>query len=177
MWLANARVKRLFRGDGEVTRRLEDLAADAGAALRARQQSLATAESCTGGMVAAALTSVSGSSAWFMAGWVTYSNAAKQRDLGVPAYLIETHGAVSAEVVEAMALGARSRAGTDWSLAVSGIAGPGGGTPFKPVGTVWLAWAGPNGVVSEHHLFAGDRAAVRHAAVETLLAGLLARLG
>lgn len=152
------------------------LATEVGHALKHAGQTLATAESCTGGGIAAAVTDVAGSSGWFLAGWVTYSNAAKSRDLGVPERLIERHGAVSAEVVEAMARGARERAGSDWALSVSGVAGPGGGTPFKPVGTVWLAWASADGVQSVHHLFAGDRETVRREAVCRALAGLLVRL-
>lgn len=156
--------------------RLVRLATEVGHCLRQRGETIATAESCTGGLVAAALTDVPGSSAWFMAGWVTYSNAAKQRDLGVDAELILRCGAVSAPVVEAMATGARTRAATHWSIAVSGVAGPGGGSPEKPVGTVWLAWAGSDGVRSEVCHFDGPRAAVRHAAVCHALATLLERL-
>jgi len=152
------------------------LATELGHTLREQGQTIATAESCTGGLIAAALTEVPGSSAWFMAGWVTYSNAAKQRDLGVDTALITAHGAVSAPVVEAMAAAARVRAGTDWAIAVSGVAGPGGGSADKPVGTVWLAWAGPAGVHSERCRFCGGRAAVRHAAVCHALATLLERL-
>lgn len=155
---------------------LVGLATEVGHALRRRSETIATAESCTGGLAAAALTEVPGSSAWFMAGWVTYSNAAKQRDLGVDAGLILRCGAVSGPVVEAMAGGARTRAATDWSVAVSGVAGPGGGTADKPVGTVWLAWAGVDGVHSECRRFDGPRAVVRHAAVCHALATLLERL-
>lgn len=155
---------------------LDWLATELGHALRDDGQTIATAESCTGGLIAAALTEVPGSSAWFMAGWVTYSNAAKQRDLGVDAALIANHGAVSAAVVETMAAGARQRAGTTWAVAVSGVAGPGGGSADKPVGTVWLAWAGPDGVRSERCFFQGPRAAVRHAAARHGLATLLGRL-
>jgi len=152
------------------------LATEVGHTLRDHHLTVATAESCTGGLVAAALTEIPGSSAWFMAGWVTYSNAAKQRDLGVDAQLIIDHGAVSRPVVEAMARGARQRAETDWAVAVSGVAGPGGGTADKPVGTVWLAWAGAGGVLSERCHFDGARAAVRHAAACHALSILLGRL-
>lgn len=110
-------------------------------ALLARRRTITTAESCTGGLIAAACTSLAGSSDWFERGFVTYSNAAKTELLGVPAALIATHGAVSAEVACAMAEGAVARAGTDLAVAVTGVAGPGGGTPAKPVGTVWLATA------------------------------------
>lgn len=152
------------------------LATEVGHALRERGQTIATAESCTGGLLAAALTEVPGSSVWFMAGWVTYSNAAKQRDLGVDPALILAHGAVSGPVVTAMAAAARARAGTDWAIAVSGVAGPGGGSAEKPVGTVWLAWAGPQDVRSECCHFGGLRATVRHAAACHALATLLDRL-
>lgn len=135
-------------------------------ALRARGWMLAVAESCTGGLIAAACTSVAGSSDWFDAGFVTYSNAAKRRQLGVPAVLIERHGAVSGEVARAMAEGALAHSDADIALAVTGIAGPGGGTPGKPVGTVWMAWAhrgAPAGSACLH--LDGDRASVREQTV------------
>lgn len=141
----------------------------------AQGQRLATAESCTGGMVAAAMTALAGSSDWFERGYVTYSNAAKAGELGVPVALIEGAGAVSEEVARAMALGARVRSGASWAVALTGVAGPGGGSPKKPVGTVWLAWAGPQGEVSARCFrFAGDRNAVREQAVAAALEGLLA---
>jgi nicotinamide-nucleotide amidase len=152
------------------------LATELGYTLRERSQTIVTAESCTGGLIAAALTEVPGSSAWYMAGWVPYSNAAKQRDLGVAAELILRHGAVSGPVVEAMARAARERTGSDWAIAASGVAGPGGGSAEKPVGTVWLGWAGPADVRSERCHFDGARATVRHAAVCHALATLLGRL-
>jgi nicotinamide-nucleotide amidase len=108
--------------------------------LRARNWRLATAESCTGGLVAAACTAVAGSSEWFDRGFVTYSNEAKHELLGVPRALIDAHGAVSAPVARAMAEGAIARSGADLAVSVTGIAGPGGATPDKPVGTVWLGW-------------------------------------
>jgi nicotinamide-nucleotide amidase len=113
--------------------------------LRARGWRMAAAESCTGGLVAASCTALAGSSDWFEAGWVTYSNEAKTASLGVRAQTLAAHGAVSAEVVEAMARGAIARSGAQLAVAISGIAGPGGGSPVKPVGTVWvaLAWAEP----------------------------------
>ncbi|HEX4870094.1 MAG TPA: CinA family protein [Moraxellaceae bacterium] len=148
---------------------LTDLAARIGEGLRAGNAWLATAESCTGGGIAEAITRVAGSSTWFERGWVTYSNAAKTEELGVDAALLAAHGAVSEAVARAMAEGARARAGTDWALAVTGIAGPGGGTADKPVGTVWLAWAGPAGTRAERHCFAGDRDAIRRATVATSL--------
>ncbi|MBI5257109.1 MAG: CinA family protein [Burkholderiales bacterium] len=144
--------------------------------LRARGQHLATAESCTGGLIAAACTDLAGSSDWFERGFVSYSNAAKTELLGVPAALIEAHGAVSEPVARAMAAGARARSQAEWAVAVTGVAGPGGGTAAKPVGLVWLAWAGPDGVEAECHRFAGDRAAVRQATVACALQGLLARV-
>ncbi len=143
-------------------------------ALRARGWRMATAESCTGGMIAAACTDLAGSSDWFERGFVTYSNAAKCELLGVPAALIEAHGAVSEPVARAMALGARAHAPVDLSVAVTGVAGPGGGSAAKPVGTVWLAWCTAEGVWAERCLFAGDRAAVRRATVARALQGLRA---
>ena len=135
-------------------------------ALRQRNWRIATAESCTGGLIAAACTSVAGSSDWFERGFVTYSNAAKIEMLGVDAALIAAQGAVSEAVARAMALGAIGRAQVDLSVAVTGIAGPGGATPGKPVGTVWLAlaWrdaAGALQVTTQHLQLDGDRAAVR----------------
>jgi nicotinamide-nucleotide amidase len=126
---------------------------------------LATAESCTGGMVAAACTDLAGSSAWLERGFVTYSNAAKTEMLGVDAALIAAHGAVSEPVARAMAAGALQRSHAQVSVAVTGVAGPSGGSDAKPVGTVWFAWGLPGGVKSEVMHFAGDRAAVRTATV------------
>ena len=119
----------------------EDTVLALGDALRSRHWKLTTAESCTGGLIAAACTSVAGSSDWFERGFVTYSNAAKVEAIGVTAALIAAHGAVSAEVARAMAEGALAHAHADLAVAVTGIAGPGGATPGKPVGTVWLAIA------------------------------------
>jgi len=129
-----------------------------------RQWMLATAESCTGGMVAAACTDLAGSSAWLERGFVTYSNAAKTQMLGVDAQLITSHGAVSEPVARAMAQGALLHSAAQVALAITGVAGPGGGSVAKPVGTVWFAFAGPWGVHSELQHFGGDRAAVRQAA-------------
>lgn len=135
---------------------------------------VATAESCTGGWIAKVLTDIPGSSAWFHGGYVSYSNAAKAAMLGVPAELIATHGAVSREVVEAMAIGAQRRSGAEFALAVSGIAGPGGGAPDKPVGTVWFAWMGPGDRLrNDVSRFPGDREAVRRQTVAGALEGLL----
>ena len=145
-------------------------------ALKARGQMMATAESCTGGLIAGACTEISGSSDWFERGFVTYSNAAKTELLGVPAVLIEAHGAVSEPVARAMAEGAVAHSHARLSVAVTGVAGPTGGSADKPVGTVWFGWATPQGVFTEHQRFDGDRAAVRQATVAHALAGLLQRL-
>jgi nicotinamide-nucleotide amidase len=153
------------------------LVARLAAALRARAASLATAESCTGGMVAAACTSIAGSSDWFERGVVTYSNAAKSELLGVAPELIARHGAVSAEVARAMASGLLARAPTAFALAVTGIAGPGGGSAEKPVGTVWIATAARDGASEALLLQAsGDRAAIRHQALVRALEQMLARI-
>jgi nicotinamide-nucleotide amidase len=148
------------------------------AALRRRHWHLASAESCTGGLIAAACTAVAGSSDWFERGFVTYSNAAKSDMLGVDPALIAAHGAVSEPVARAMAEGAVQRAGVDLGVAVTGIAGPGGATPGKPVGTVWLALArrdASTGVQLRAELLQlqGDRAAVREQAVRRALRRLL----
>ncbi len=155
--------------------RIQQLVDELAVCLQARDQRLAAAESCTGGWVAKVCTDAVGSSAWFDSGFVTYSNAAKQRMLGVAAALLEAHGAVSEPAVRAMAAGALARSDAHWSLAVSGIAGPGGGSAAKPVGTVWFAWAGPQDrLASRCCHFVGDREAVRRQSVETALEGLLA---
>ena len=129
--------------------------------LRGSGETLALAESCTGGLIAARITRVAGSSAWFLEGAVTYSNQAKTRMLQVPGELIEELGAVSAEVAVAMAKGARATSGADLALSVTGIAGPGGGTPEKPVGTVFIALADRNACVVREYQFPGDRGRVR----------------
>ncbi|MDO7901581.1 CinA family protein [Pseudomonas sp. K1(2024)] len=149
------------------------LSARLGEHLSRLEAQVSTAESCTGGGIAEAITRVSGSSAWFEAGYVTYSNAQKTRQLGVPPLLFEQVGAVSQEVVEAMVRGAQAASGARFAVAVSGIAGPGGGSPLKPVGTVWLAWADGARVVSERRQFDGDREAVRRQTVLAALDGLL----
>lgn len=137
---------------------------------------LSTAESCTGGMIAAHCTDLAGSSAWFDRGFITYSNEAKAQMLGVPNELIAIHGAVSEPVALAMALGAVYWSGAQASIAVTGVAGPSGGSPEKPVGTVWLAWC-INGIVSaEIKHFAGNRNQVRQATVKHALLGLIMRL-
>ncbi|MBK1717595.1 CinA family protein [Thiocystis violacea] len=157
---------------------LDDIAARVGEQMRARGSMLATAESCTGGWIAKVVTDLAGSSAWFDRGFVTYSNAAKQEMLGVDADLLETHGAVSEPVVKAMVAGALARGRAEVAVAVSGIAGPGGAVPGKPVGTVWLAW----GLAGRQPLarclrLEGDREAVRAQAVQAALLGLLEVLG
>jgi nicotinamide-nucleotide amidase len=142
--------------------------------LRTRGQTMATAESCTGGMIAAACTSLAGSSLWFERGVVSYSNAAKSELLGVPPALIAAHGAVSEEVALAMAQGLLARAPVDYVVAVTGIAGPDGGNDAKPVGTVWLALASKQGKPRAwREQFAGDRAEVRLATVRTALNAVL----
>lgn len=144
--------------------------------LQALGWQLTTAESCTGGMIAAACTDLAGSSVWFERGFVSYSNESKTGLLGVASDLIQAHGAVSQEVAQAMAAGALAHSRAQVAVAVTGVAGPGGGSAAKPVGTVWLAWATPTGVSAELAHFAGDRAAVREAAVQRALQGLLERL-
>jgi nicotinamide-nucleotide amidase len=146
-------------------------------ALQDRGWMMATAESCTGGMIAARCTDLAGSSHWFERGLVTYSNAAKSQLLGVPADLIQQHGAVSEPVARAMASGAAHHAHVQVSVAVTGIAGPSGGSADKPVGTVWFAWCVGGQLSSECRVFDGDRAAVREATVGHALQGLLNRLG
>jgi nicotinamide-nucleotide amidase len=150
------------------------LAARLGDALFARDWQMATAESCTGGGIAASLTDIPGSSAWFDRGFVTYSNASKQEMLGVQADTLAAHGAVSEAVVRQMAEGALTRSHARLAVSVSGIAGPGGATPAKPVGTVWVAWAGRDMATrARRYQFDGDRQAVRRQAVEAALQGLL----
>jgi nicotinamide-nucleotide amidase len=152
------------------------LAEALGRAALARRARIATAESCTGGLVAGAITAVAGSSDWFECGFVTYSNTAKERDLGVPASSIQRFGAVSTEVARAMAEGARRVSGAAWAVAVTGIAGPAGGTPDKPVGTVCLAWSGPSGTQVIRTLIPGDRQAIRRESVRIALQGFLDHL-
>ena len=133
---------------------------------------LVAAESCTGGLVAAACTDLAGSSDWFERGFVTYSNAAKTELLGVDAALIDAHGAVSEAVARVMAQGALAHSHAQVALAITGVAGPDGGSPDKPVGTVWFAWCVPGHVLTQKMQFIGDRAAVRSAAVQHALQGL-----
>lgn len=156
---------------------LERLAARLGAALHSKGWLLATAESCTGGWAAQAITAVAGSSAWFDRGFVTYSNAAKQDMLGVRSQTLERHGAVSEATVCEMAAGALARSRAQAAFAISGIAGPTGGTPGRPVGTVCFAWAlAGRPVQSGVRHFDGDRRAIRAQSVRAALQGLLDRL-
>jgi len=156
---------------------IDGLVARVAAALSARRATIAAAESCTGGLVAAACTSRAGSSAWFERGVVTYSNAAKSELLAVEPALIAEHGAVSADVARAMAAGMLARSPADFAVAVTGIAGPDGATPGKPVGMVWIATAA-RGAAAEATLLnaSGDRAAVRERSVVRALELLLARI-
>ena len=139
------------------------------ALLRDRRATLATAESCTGGLIGTMLTDVPGSSASYLGGWVTYTNDLKSQQLGVADDTLQQHGAVSSSVVEQMARGARQRAGSTYALAVSGVAGPGGGTEQKPVGTVWLALAGPDQTLARLARLSGSRAAIRDRAAKCAL--------
>jgi nicotinamide-nucleotide amidase len=154
-------------------RDLEASALKLGRALHVRGWRLAAAESCTGGWIAKVLTDVAGSSQWFDGGVVAYSNAAKTALLGVGSDLLAAHGAVSEEAVCAMAEGARSRFVTELAVAVSGIAGPGGGTADKPVGTVHFAWAAPSGTTAARRIFAGSRESVRRQTVGLALERLV----
>lgn len=139
-----------------------------------RNLTATTAESCTGGGIACAITAVSGSSGWFNQAYVTYSNGAKQKLVGVSAETLERHGAVSRETVREMAAGARKAAGADVAVSVSGIAGPTGGTAEKPVGSVWFGFAAGDSVITEFRHFAGNRASVRRQAVLFALRRLFA---
>lgn len=152
---------------------MTNLAEKVGVALKSHSAVLATAESCTGGGIAQAVTAVAGSSEWFGCGYVTYSNEAKQQMLGVSSDVIKAHGAVSEAVVRQMAEGALHKSGADIAVAVSGVAGPGGGTKDKPVGTVWLAWAvRGEPTVATGYLFLGGREQVRNQSIEKALEGV-----
>ncbi|MCH7960154.1 MAG: CinA family protein [Candidatus Hydrogenedentes bacterium] len=148
-----------------------------GAILQAKGYTLATAESCSGGLIAHRITNVAGSSSYFLGGIVSYSNDAKTRLLGVDADMISTHGAVSEEVAEAMARGARDQFSADVTVGVTGIAGPGGGTREKPVGHVCIAVTGPAGTVVETCHFDGDREAVKDRTSEKALTMILEQIG
>jgi nicotinamide-nucleotide amidase len=152
---------------------LHQLASEVGDTLHARGWMLATAESCTGGWVGQLLTSLPGSSAWYERGFITYANIAKQEMLGVPAATLETFGAVSEETAQAMAVGALAHSHAQAALAISGIAGPGGGTPQKPVGLVCYGWALADGTqLSSTCRLDGDREEIRSRAVAAALRGL-----
>ena len=165
---AERRLGRLVYGRGEIT-----LPAAVGRLLLERRKTVATVESCTGGMVAALLTDVAGSSEYMVGGWVAYANEMKTTQVGVPGELIAAHGAVSELVARAMAEGGLARSGADYALALTGIAGPGGGSPEKPVGTVWIALSrrAPAGPVTtaEDYCFPGERDAVRDRAAKFAL--------
>lgn len=155
---------------------LTDLSNRVGQALLAKNQFLSIAESCTGGGISQAITDIAGSSEWFDCGFVTYSNDAKTELLGVPAALIAQHGAVSEEIAAEMARGAVANSNASVAVSATGIAGPGGAVPGKPVGTVCFGWAIGNTVRTERRVFSGDRRAVREQAVAHSLQGLLRRL-
>jgi nicotinamide-nucleotide amidase len=158
-------------------RDLARLAARVGRQLLDSRRGVATAESCTGGWIAKALTDIAGSSQWFIEGFVTYSNESKVLRLGVPRSVLRSEGAVSEAAVRAMAAGALKHSGAQRAVAVTGIAGPGGAAPGKPVGTVWLGWAKRHGrairVAVQLKHFRGDREAVRRKTVRAALEGLL----
>lgn len=161
---------------------LRTLATELGNVLHAQHRMLATAESCTGGWVAKVLTDIPGSSAWFDRGFVTYTNTAKKDLLDVPVEILDTQGAVSQQTAEEMVQGGLRHSQAHFSLAITGIAGPGGSTPDKPVGLVWFSWAkkqesGELIIWSTHHVFDGDREAVRRQAVATALKGMLDGVG
>ena len=154
---------------------LTQLAAELGKRLQVLNAQVTTAESCTGGGIAEAITRIPGSSAWFEAGYVTYSNAQKTRQLNVMPELFSTVGAVSREVVESMVAGAQNNSQAHFAVAVSGVAGPDGGSADKPVGTVWLAWGDGARIDSERRQFDGDRDEVRRQTVKAALEGLIRR--
>jgi nicotinamide-nucleotide amidase len=155
---------------------MDELARRVGERLKAANAVLVTAESCTGGWVAQAITSVAGSSAWFDRGFVTYSDAAKQELLGVGAETLRAHGAVSEATAREMARGALERSRATVAVSITGVAGPGGGTPEKPVGTVCFAWALQDGTKSETRRFSGDRESIRRQSVVLALEGVLKAL-
>jgi nicotinamide-nucleotide amidase len=156
---------------------LVSLATRVGRLLIARRLTLTVAESCTGGWISKAITDIAGSSQWFSEGFVTYSNEAKHERLGVPNSILRRHGAVSEATARAMASGALRQAGADVAIAVTGIAGPGGGVAGKPVGTVWLAWARRRGrsveLFAQLRHFRGDRNAIRLKTVRASMLGLI----
>ncbi|KPD22761.1 CinA family protein [Idiomarina abyssalis] len=150
-----------------------ELAEQVGLRLQQKQQTVCTAESCTGGGIGYAITEVAGSSAWFNGGIITYTNALKQKLLSVETHVLEEHGAVSEACVEQMASGALSLCGADWSIAVSGVAGPGGGTADKPVGLVWMAITNHKSCWTWHEHFSGNRAEIRLKTMDSVLNKLI----
>ncbi|MCL4119410.1 UNVERIFIED_CONTAM: hypothetical protein GTU68_010986 [Idotea baltica] len=156
--------------------RLTLLAQQVGEKLSDLQQKVTTAESCTAGGIAEVITRVAGSSNWFEVGYITYSNHQKTNVLNVDATILRQKGAVSQAVAEQMAQSALKQSGADYSVAVSGIAGPDGGSVEKPVGTVWCAWSCATETVSTQYLFSGDRIAVREQTIEAALLGILLQL-
>lgn len=158
------------------TRSISDICLALATALQQRGWMMATAESCTGGLIAGACTDLSGSSNWFERGFVTYSNRAKMELLGVDAAALQREGAVSEAVARAMVQGALQRAPVQAAVAVTGVAGPTGGSAAKPVGTVWFGWNIDGVVSSQMLIFPGDRAAVRAATIRHALVQLLARI-
>jgi nicotinamide-nucleotide amidase len=172
---------RHYTGSGDkilTMNELENLAQELGTQLLARGEYLAAAESCTGGWLAQSVTAIAGSSGWFDRGFVTYSNAAKVEMLGVAETTLERHGAVSEATARAMAQGALSHSRAGWSVAITGVAGPSGGSPEKPVGTVCFAWASKEGGCEAQTChFSGDRAEVREQSVRHALRGLIVRVG
>ena len=155
---------------------LTTIAQKLGEILCKKNAKLTTAESCTGGAISEAITSVSGSSQWFEFGFVTYANSAKRQLLGVSEETLEQYGAVSEQVVKQMAQGAIKQSEADYAIAVSGVAGPDGGTEEKPVGTVWVCWQTPSQIWTHKLVLSGDRQAVRTEAVKKSLQQLLQHL-
>ena len=162
--------------DGPGPDDLVAMAARLGERCLAADRRIATVESCTGGLVAHLITEIPGSSNWFVGGFVTYSNALKSDTVGVPAEVLAAHGAVSAQVAMAMATGGRERTGADLAVAVTGIAGPDGGTPSKPVGLTYVAVADKVGVAVKRHVWTGDRSANKRLSAGAALALLLERV-
>lgn len=151
----------------------EALAKEIGELLRERSKTLAVAESCTGGLLGHLITTVPGSSDYFLGGFITYTNAAKTQFLDVPSQTIEQHGAVSEETARAMAAGARQRFGSDFALSITGIAGPGGGSAEKPVGLTWIGFSSGSATRATRYVFQGDRTANQRAAASQALSILL----
>ena len=160
-----------------MTEQTQQLVAKLAEQLASRGAKLTTAESCTGGLIAKTLTDLAGSSVWFDRGFVTYSNEAKTEMISVPALLIEQYGAVSEPVVNAMVTGALKHSAADYAIAVTGVAGPGGGSAEKPVGTVWIGVGSRHQLIARKYVFPGDRDTVRQATLATALENFGAMLG